>query len=84
MTTLTPQQCRAARSLLNWSQEELAAKSEVSRPTIAEFERGNRTPYAPNLRVITRAFEEAGVIFIAEDKESLGGGAGVRLRKPKP
>lgn len=81
MTTITPAQCRAARSLLNWSQEELASKSEVSRPTIAEFERGNRTPYAPNMTAITRAFVDAGVVFIGDGEESPGGGAGVRLKK---
>ncbi len=72
-----PEQCRAARGLVNWSQAELAARSGVSKPTIANFELGKSAPIANNLAAIRTALEAAGVEFIAEN----GGGAGVRLRK---
>ena len=37
---LTPAQCRAARALLDWTQDELAERAEVSRGTIRGFESG--------------------------------------------
>ncbi len=73
---LKPEQCRAARALLGWSQDELKEASSVAKKTIADFERGVRSPYDRTLRDIKEALEGAGVEFIPEN----GGGAGVRLR----
>ena len=75
--TISPAQCRAARALLAWSQDDLAGASKVSKPTIANFEAGNSQPYARTLEDLSRALEAAGVQFIPEN----GGGPGVRLRK---
>ncbi|MBR0774577.1 helix-turn-helix transcriptional regulator [Bradyrhizobium diazoefficiens] len=75
--TISPEQCRAARGLLGWSQSELSKASETATKTIADFERGAREPYARTLADVKAAFERAGVEFIAEN----GGGRGVRLRK---
>jgi len=47
--------------------------------TIADFERGARSPYPRTLEAVQSALEKAGIEFIAEN----GGGAGVRLRKAK-
>lgn len=77
--TLSPEQCRAGRAMLDWSREDLAAKSGVSRPTLADFETGKRQPYERTLADVRRAFEEAGLEFIAEN----GGGAGIRFQKRK-
>jgi ribosome-binding protein aMBF1 (putative translation factor) len=74
---LSAAQCRAARALVDWSQAQLSAASKVAAKTIADFERGNRTPYDRTLSDIKRALESAGVIFVAENGE----GPGVRLRK---
>lgn len=74
--TITSDQCRAARALINWSQGQLSVAADVSRATIAEFEGGRRQPIANNLAAIRTALEEAGVIFIEQN----GGGPGVRLR----
>jgi transcriptional regulator with XRE-family HTH domain len=71
-------QCRAARALLEWSQEQLAENARVARPTIADFERNTRFPMRNNLLSIISAFEAAGVGFIGEGDE---GGAGVRFRR---
>ena len=38
--SLSPAQCRAARALLNWTQEDLVRNSKVTKKTIADFERG--------------------------------------------
>lgn len=75
---MTPAQSRAARGLLDWSQTELAAKSNLSESTVRDFEKGRRLPTVNNLAAIRRALEDAGVQFIAEN----GGGAGVRLARP--
>ena len=77
MGEISAAQCRSARATLDWSQDELEAKSKVSRKTIADFERGVRKPYGRTLDAMKAAFEEAGVEFIPEN----GGGAGVRLRE---
>ncbi len=74
---LTPAQSRAARALLDWSQEKLAATSHLGLSTIRDFEKGRRVPTHNNLVAIRRALEDAGVEFIPEN----GSGAGVRLRK---
>lgn len=73
-------QVRAARSLLGWSQEDLAAHSGVSRPTIGRLESidsddaiGGRPETG---KALVATLEKAGVEFTEN-----GGGAGVRLAK---
>ena len=75
---ITPSQCRAARGLLEWSQQDLATTAGVSQVTVHQLEAGSTQPRRATLDVIRRAFENAGVEFIDEN----GGGPGVRLRKP--
>ena len=70
----TPAQCRAARGLLDMSQDELAAASRVSRRTVTSFEAG-ATPIPATLAAIRRALEAAGVEFLDGD--------GVRLRQAR-
>ena len=72
-------QVKAARSLLAWSQEDLATAADVSIPTIKRLEAqdgplGGRDETGIKIR---SALESAGVEFIEEN----GGGPGVRLRK---
>lgn len=76
---LSSEQCRAARAMLDWSREDLAAKSGVSRPTLADFETAKRKPYDRTLSDIRHTFEAAGLEFIPEN----GGGAGIRFRERK-
>lgn len=77
---LKPSQCRAGRALLGWSQDDLEARSQVSKKTIAEFEREAQIPYGQTLREIELALEAGGVQIISEN----GGGAGVRLKAAVP
>jgi transcriptional regulator with XRE-family HTH domain len=72
---MTPAQSRAARGLIDWSQTELAARSNLSESTIRDFEKGRRLPSPNNLAAIQRALEAAGVEFTNGDQP------GVRLRK---
>ncbi|GJD43962.1 hypothetical protein AFCDBAGC_1824 [Methylobacterium cerastii] len=65
--------------MLGWSREDLAEKSGVSRPTLADFETDKRKPYDRTLADIQRTLETAGLEFIPEN----GGGAGIRFRERK-
>ena len=60
---LTPEQCRAARALLNISQSDLAKEAKVARKTIADFEQHLSSPYERTLRDIQSALEAQGVEF---------------------
>jgi len=60
---LSPSQCKIARSMLSWSQETLSFKSEVSKPTIANFERGDSVPYKRTLKDIKNCFLLEGINF---------------------
>ena len=74
-------QCRAARALIGWSQDRLVEASKVTKSTIANFETGNRDPYARTLADIRAALEAAGVEFLSDGQASASGGAGVRLKE---
>lgn len=78
MSDLTIQLCRAARGLLGWSQIDLAAKSGISRATVAAFEVGTTTPAARTLRDFVVAFEAAGVVFIDPVAGAHQGAAGLK------
>jgi transcriptional regulator with XRE-family HTH domain len=73
---MTPSQCRAARGLMRWTQDELARKAAVSIVTVRNFELEKSAPIRATIEAMRRALESAGVEFIAEN----GGGAGVRLK----
>jgi transcriptional regulator with XRE-family HTH domain len=75
--TITAAQCRAARAMLDWTQDQLAENAQVGRATVADFERNMRMPMRQNLISIVSALEAAGVAFIPEN----GQGVGVRFRK---
>jgi transcriptional regulator with XRE-family HTH domain len=59
----TPEQCRAARGLLGWSQQRLADQARVGLVTVHQLEAGISQPRRATLEVIQRAFEDAGVEF---------------------
>lgn len=72
-------QIKAARALLAWSQDEMAAAAGVSIPTVKRLEAedgplGGRSDTASKIRL---ALDRAGIEFIDEN----GGGPGVRLRR---
>lgn len=73
---MTPAQCRAARGLLNLTQDQLAKMSSVGLSTIKKVEKGE-TIATNNFKAIQEALERGGAIFIPSN----GDGPGVRLRK---
>jgi transcriptional regulator with XRE-family HTH domain len=75
---VTSAQIRAARSLIGFSQGQVAEATGLSIPTIkrAESEIGLRASRTA-IETIRKALEIAGVIFVPEGVE----GAGVRLRR---
>lgn len=73
---LTPAQCRAARGLVDWTQEELAERAGVSRSTVRDFEKGRHDLHRASETQIVAALREGGVMLIPSDEL----GPGVRLR----
>lgn len=59
-----PKHVKAARALLAWSQQDLAKAANVATSTVADFERGQRTPVANNAQAIRGALEGAGIRFL--------------------
>jgi transcriptional regulator with XRE-family HTH domain len=71
--TMSPEQSRAARAWLGWSQGELAKRSGVGQSTVQDFERGQRTPIANNIAAIRRAIEEAGIRLVFDKNGAAAG-----------
>ncbi|MCB9756586.1 MAG: helix-turn-helix transcriptional regulator [Myxococcales bacterium] len=74
-------QCRAARALLRWNVNELAARAEVNRTTILAFEAGQTEPRRATLKTLRAALEAGGVVFTNGD---LPGVALERRRDTEP
>ncbi len=58
---MSPEQSRAARAWLDWSQEELAKRASVSLSTVRDFEKGRHAPIANNIAALRRSIEGAGI-----------------------
>lgn len=63
---MTPEQSRAARGWLGWTQAHLAAEARVGLSTVKDYESGKRTPIANNLEAMRRAMELAGIKFTVD------------------
>lgn len=70
---------KAARALLGWNAERLAAESKVSLGAIKDIERGATDPKASTMKAIQDAFEGAGVVIL-EPGDMRPGGRGVRFK----
>lgn len=75
---VTPRQIRAARALLDWSQQELADKAIVSLNALARLERGAVDPRMSTMAAVEKALTKAGIEFISAGEK----GEGVRLAAP--
>lgn len=65
---MSPEQSRAARGWLGWSQTELARRANVSLSTIRDYETGARTPIANNVAAVRRAIEDAGIRLLFDEQ----------------
>jgi transcriptional regulator with XRE-family HTH domain len=80
LLAISVEQLRAARGLLGWTQSELAARADLSLPTVKRLEGGFGPRVSDQARKkLQLAIEAAGVEFIEEN----GAGEGVRFRKPR-
>ena len=70
---ISPEQVKAARSLLKWPLSELARKVDASAKVLEKFERGRRQPTVLLLSTIRHVLEDAGIEFTESEP-------GVRLR----
>ena len=79
---MTPGTLEAARALLLWSREDLAAASGVDAATIMKLESGRtKRPAHETVTKIIQAFMEADVEFLDPGKPLPPGGPGVRLKE---
>ncbi|MCC7305264.1 MAG: helix-turn-helix domain-containing protein [Alphaproteobacteria bacterium] len=61
------EQCRAARGLLDWTQQDLADASGLSKTAINNFEKGHSDIKGESLRAIRMAFESADIEFLGDE-----------------
>ena len=73
---ITPSQCRAARALLDWSQDTLAERAHLHRATINNFERTGHRLGLNNAEAIETVLRAAGLELLSADD---GKGVGVRF-----
>ena len=73
---LTADQFRMAKAALRLSNPDLSELTGLHRNTLNKVDVGKGS--TSTLKLLRMTFENAGIIFIAEN----GGGAGVRLAKP--
>jgi len=76
MRGMSPEQCRAARAWLGWSQQDLAKSASVGISTVKDFENGSRKPIANNLNALRGALEGGGIRF---DNDPGGQSVGIRI-----
>lgn len=78
---IIPAQVRAARALLEWSQEQLATEAGVGLSTVRDVESERRALDTDAASEICNTLENAGVFFVAGGQDA---GPGVRLVAGRP
>lgn len=79
MVMITARQIRAARTLLGWTQQELADKAVISLNALARLEAGKVDSRVSTVNAVQNALEQGGVLFLSTSQDL---GEGVRLRRP--
>jgi transcriptional regulator with XRE-family HTH domain len=64
---ITSRQIRAARGLLGWEAIELGKRTDLNPKTVTNIEEGRTQPHADSVERIAKAFNDAGVEFIANE-----------------
>ncbi|WP_448205308.1 helix-turn-helix domain-containing protein [Azospirillum sp. sgz302134] len=78
-TTLTPTLCRAARALLDLTQDQLAELAHLSVRTLKAFEKGTPPVSADSETAITDALVDESIEFVSRRDGRIG-----VLVRPKP
>jgi ribosome-binding protein aMBF1 (putative translation factor) len=78
---MSPEQCRAARAWIGWSQQDLAKRAKVGLSTVKDFENHSRTPIANNLAAMQSALETGGIRMTFGPKD---GPLGIEMGAEKP
>ncbi|MCP1931043.1 helix-turn-helix domain-containing protein [Bradyrhizobium elkanii] len=75
---ITARQSRAARALLDWTQETLADRALVSLTALKRLESGQHAVYESTEDQVRRTLEASGIVFLSSDQ-----GEGVMLVRAK-
>ena len=59
-------QCKAARMLLDWNQEELCKRAGIAKATVGDFERGARNLRIETMQKVVAVLENEGIRFEVE------------------
>jgi DNA-binding transcriptional regulator YiaG len=78
---MAPEQSRAARAWLGWSQDELARRSNVSVNTVRNFERGQKPLHSNSIAAMRQAIEAAGVRLVFDKN---GAAVGILRQDAEP
>ena len=76
----SPEQIRAARAMLGWSQQKLASESKVGRTTVFRIERGEDDANNASRAKLQSTLEGHGVDFLPPEGDR---GEGIRLTRLK-
>ena len=79
---MTPAQCRAARALLQWSQDDLAREAGINAVTLRNYENGRTAAQRASIRVLRQALEKAGAVFLEGDPHPYPGVALSKIPSP--
>lgn len=60
---ITPERCRGARAILDWTRSDLSQASKVKEGTIKAFETGISSPTTDTIGALLNAFEISGIVF---------------------
>lgn len=77
IATLSAEQCRGARGMLNWTQEQLAIFANLSTVLIEKFESGESCLTSIQIEALIAKFKTANIVFLSPDEN----GEGIRLSK---
>jgi ribosome-binding protein aMBF1 (putative translation factor) len=76
---MSPEQSRAARAWLGWSQDQLASRGNVSVNTVRNFEGGQKVIHPNSIASMRQAIEGAGIKLLFDEG---GEAAGIIRQTP--
>jgi DNA-binding XRE family transcriptional regulator len=79
---MMPEQCRAARAWLSWSQDDLAKAAKVGLSTVKDFESGKRAPIEATRMAMRAVLEREGVGFSFVNEGGVSRPCGITYSAP--